>query len=89
MGALTDLWKSERGLIAALLLVGATVLAAVGVMTFAEWREYTLFIYGTYAVTKTVTGSVALWRNGTPPPAPAGTSTLEVTATATPAAGGS
>lgn len=68
MGALTDLWKSERGLIATLLIVAATVLAAMGQMTFAEWREYTLYIFGTYAVTKTVTGTMQIWR-GTPDPA--------------------
>lgn len=62
MGALTDLWKSERGLIAALLIVAATVLAAMGQMTFAEWREYTLYIFGTYAVAKTVTGAMQIWK---------------------------
>ena len=75
MGALTDLWKSERGLVAVLLIVAATVLAAMGKMTFAEWREYTLYIFGTYAVTKTITGTMQIWKD---------TKTPEVTATATP-----
>ena len=59
MGAIADLWKSERGLIAAMLIVSANVLAGMGKITFGEWREYTLYIFGTYAVLKTVTGAVA------------------------------
>lgn len=74
MGALTDLWKSERGLIAILLIIGATVLAALGKMTFADWREYTLYIFGTYAVLKTITGTVQVIKGGTSDPeAPAPT----------------
>jgi hypothetical protein len=69
MGALTDLWKSERGLIASLLIIAATVLAALGKVTFAEWREYTLYIFGTYAVLKTITGTTAIIK-GTTNPAP-------------------
>jgi len=60
MGALTDLWKSERGLLAILLVVGATVLTALSHMTVAEWREYTLWMFGLYAGSKTVTGAVDL-----------------------------
>jgi hypothetical protein len=69
MGALTDLWKSERGLIASLLIIAATVLAALGKVTFAEWREYTLYVFGTYAVLKTITGTTAIIK-GTTDPAP-------------------
>lgn len=56
MGAITDLWKSERGLLAVLLVVGATVLTALGHMTVAEWRDYTVWIFGIYAGAKTATG---------------------------------
>lgn len=58
MGAITDLWKSERGLLAVLLVVGATILTGLGHMTVAEWRDYTLLIFGMYAGLKTVTGVV-------------------------------
>ena len=70
MGAITDLWKSERGLIAALLIIAATVLAAMGHMTFAEWREYTLYIFGTYAALKTVTGTMQIWKGTDPAETP-------------------
>lgn len=71
MGALTDLWKSERGLIASLLIIAVTVLAALGKVTFAEWREYTLYIFGTYAVLKTITGTTAIIKGTTDPAAEA------------------
>jgi hypothetical protein len=78
MGAITDLWKSERGLIAVLLIVAATVLASLGKMTFADWREYTLYIFGTYAVAKTITGALQIIKGPAaddppvlpPPPSP-------------------
>jgi hypothetical protein len=63
MGAITDLWRSERGLIAVLLILGATVLTALGQMAVAEWRDYTLYIFGVYATAKTVTGAVQVWRS--------------------------
>jgi uncharacterized transporter YbjL len=60
MGALTDLWKSERGLLAVLIIIAATVLTAVGQMTIDMWKEITLWIFGLYAGSKTVTGAVAM-----------------------------
>jgi hypothetical protein len=61
MGALTDFWKSERGLLAILLVIGATVLTALGQMTIQSWQDYTLWIFGLYAGSKTVTGAVDLF----------------------------
>jgi len=60
MGALTDFWKSERGLLAILLVIGATVLTALSTMTIQAWQDYTLWIFGLYAGSKTVTGAVDL-----------------------------
>jgi hypothetical protein len=79
MGAIADLWKSERGLLAVLLVIGATVLTALSQMTIQQWQDYTLWIFGLYAGSKTVTGAVALFKGGTaepeaapaPTPAPA------------------
>ena len=68
MGALTDLWKSERGLLAVLLIVAVTVLACMGLVTFAEWREYTLYVYGAYAIAKTITGTAQVIKGGTADP---------------------
>ena len=36
MGALTDLWRSERGLLAVLIIIAASVLAGLGSMPVAE-----------------------------------------------------
>jgi hypothetical protein len=74
MGAITDLWKSERGLVAVLLIIAATVLASLGKLTFADWREYTLYIFGTYAAAKTITGALQIVKGSpaaTAAPAPA------------------
>jgi hypothetical protein len=70
MGALTDLWKSERGLVAVLLIVCSTVLAGMGKITYAEWREQTLYLFGIYASSKTVTSVAdAVTSMKTPPAA--------------------
>lgn len=60
MGALKDLWQSERGLVAVLLIVACTVLAALGRLTVEVWTEYTRWIFVAYAAAKTVTGSVEI-----------------------------
>lgn len=62
MGAITDLWKSERGLIAVVLVIAATVLASLSKMTFDDWQSYTMWIFGIYAGGKTVTGAVELMK---------------------------
>lgn len=72
MGALTDLWKSERGLVAIALIVCVTVLAALSKITYDQWLDQTKTIFYVYVGSKTVTGSVALMKGTTePPPAPA------------------
>jgi hypothetical protein len=78
MGAITDLWKSERGLVAILLILGATVLTALGKMPVPDWREYTLYIFGTYALAKTVTGTVQIVKSKSEP-TPATTPPTETT----------
>jgi len=70
MGALTDLWKSERGLLTALILIAAGVLAGMTILTADQWMDFTKFIFVTYVSGKTVTGAVSIWR-GTPAPVPA------------------
>lgn len=68
MGAIADFWKSERGLLAVLLVIGATILTALGQMSIAEWREYTLWIFGLYAGLKTVTSTAELITGKATPP---------------------
>jgi hypothetical protein len=60
MGAILDLWKSERGLVAVALIAAATALCGFGVVPVEQWLDYTKWIFVTYAAAKTVTGSVAM-----------------------------
>lgn len=60
MGAILDLWKSERGLIAVALIIAATTLSALGVIAVDQWLDYTKWIFVTYAAAKTVTGAVGI-----------------------------
>lgn len=64
MGAIADLWSSERGLVAVALIIAATVLTALRVLTTEQWVSYTEWIFVTYAASKTVTGSVAIMKSG-------------------------
>lgn len=80
MGAIADLWSSERGIIAVALIIAATVLAATHTITIDQWSDYTKWIFVTYAAAKTVTGTATLIRAGVSTgtkssPAQAGTST--------------
>lgn len=60
MGALLDLWKSERGLIAVALIAAATTLCGLGIIDVTAWLDYTKWIFVTYAAAKTVTGAVGM-----------------------------
>lgn len=71
MNALRDLFGSERGFFALLLVVAATVLAALGKMTTDQWQSFAIWIFGIYVGGKTVTGAVDVIKNGSAPaPAP-------------------
>ncbi len=73
MGAITDLWKSERGLLAVLIIIAASVLAGLSKMTISDWQTFVTGIFITYAAGKTVTGAVAIFKGTAaeqdPPPA--------------------
>jgi hypothetical protein len=76
LGAIGDLWKSERGLLAVLLVITAAILAGLGNMTTPEWTDFSKWIFITYAAGKTVTGAFQIAKGGTadperPAPAPA------------------
>ncbi len=73
MGAITDLWKSERGLLAVLIIVAASVLAVLDKMTVSDWETFVMGIFITYAAGKTVTGAVAIMKGTSDPPTPAPT----------------
>lgn len=53
MRGLLDLTNSERGLAAGMLVIGATVLCALGKMSVDDWRTYTTGIFVIYAGGKT------------------------------------
>lgn len=83
MGALKDLWYSERGLLGLVLILAVTVLCALGRITETQWLDYTWKIFLTYASAKTVSGAVdtatknLAGKSGDPPaggttPVPAG-----------------
>ena len=82
MGALKDLWESERGLVAIALIVASTVLCALATITPDQWLEQTRWLFITYASAKTVTGAVAMLR---PQPVAAPVSVPTVTITPLPA----
>ena len=64
MGALTDLWKSERGLLAVAIIIAATVLTAMGTMSITTWQETVVGVFGLYAVSKGATGVATVIRDG-------------------------
>lgn len=61
MGAIADLWNSERGLVAVLLILAMSVLTGIGVFTGAQWIDYTKWLATVYIGSKTVTGAVQLF----------------------------
>lgn len=66
MGALADLWKSERGLVAIVILMATSVLCALGHITTDQWLEHTRWVFVTYAAAKTVTGTAAMLARPSP-----------------------
>lgn len=70
MGAIKDLWQSERGLVAILLIVACTVLCAMTRLTIDQWLDYTKWIFITYAAAKTVTGTAKIAADSAKSPSP-------------------
>lgn len=60
MGALKDLWQSERGLVAIALIAAISVMLGLGRITSDQWTDYTKWIFLTYVGGKTITGAVAI-----------------------------
>ena len=53
MGAITDLWKSERGLLCLAIIVASTVLVVQGTLSVDDWKQLIMVIFGTYVAGKT------------------------------------
>lgn len=60
MGAIKDLWQSERGLVAIGLLIASTVLCGTHMITADQWVSYTQWVWISYAAAKTITGAAAM-----------------------------
>jgi hypothetical protein len=86
MGAITDLWKSERGILAVIIIAAATVLAALERMTVADWQTFVTGIFITYAAGKTVTGVASIMKGVTDkdPPVAVAAAPAPVTPAVTP-----
>ena len=84
MNGLLDLLKSERGLGFLALVIGATVLTAMSILTPDQWLDYTKWVFGIYVGGKTASSVTGLLMAGkteaakveaAKPPAPAVTPT--------------
>lgn len=63
MGAITDLWRSERGILALAIILAATVLLALDKISVSDWKEINIAVYGVYGVSKGATGVAAIVRD--------------------------
>ncbi len=71
MGAFKDLWESERGMLAILIILAASAFVLTGKMPVASWETFVMVIFGTYAAGKTITTAVETIKGPAPQPAPA------------------
>lgn len=58
MGAITDLWKSERGMVCIVSLALVTVTFNLGQITSEQWESLLKWIIGGYTAAKTVSSVV-------------------------------
>ena len=61
MEGVKALLGSEKAIAGGILIICATVLTAIGMMTVADWQSYSQSIFITYVAGKTVQGGVAMW----------------------------
>jgi hypothetical protein len=80
MGAIKDLFESERGLMAVVLAVAATVLMVLNRMSIDQWTTFEQWVFGVYVAGKTITGATASIANRAPAP---GSTTITGTVTTT------
>jgi len=59
LGALTDIFHSEKGLAALVLIIAATVLCTLGHMTIADWTDFAKWTFAVYVGGKTIQGGVS------------------------------
>lgn len=61
---ITDLFESERGVFAILIVIAATVLVVMGVLGADSWIDLVKWIGGALIVSKTVTTAVTTVTDG-------------------------
>lgn len=73
MQAIKDMLGSERALIVLALVIGVTVLAAIGTVSVADWQTYTKELAFVFIGSKTVTTAIEVLKSPpTKPPTPPG-----------------
>ena len=64
MQVIKNFMASEKGILALALIIGATVLTALGKMPLPEWQEYSIYIFGIYVGGKSIQGAASVIANG-------------------------
>lgn len=75
MQGVRDLMASERGWFCLALLVAATALAVLKIITGADWLTFAKYLAVTLVASKTATGVIETWTGkttATPPPSAQG-----------------
>jgi Ni,Fe-hydrogenase I cytochrome b subunit len=73
MDAFKNLFSNEHGFVMFLLIIGATVLTAVGKMTVDQWTTYSQWIFGIFMgghAVMSAADSIGNARSNAAPPAP-------------------
>jgi hypothetical protein len=77
MQAIKDILKSERGLLAVLILIAGAVLTGMGKMTVPQWQDYSLWTLGIYTGGKSLEGAAGAFKSGRKPDEPKAKKTSE------------
>lgn len=62
MGAIKDIWHSERGLLAIVIILAATVLTGLDRMTVDQWTSFVTYVFVAYVTGKTITGAMEAYK---------------------------
>jgi hypothetical protein len=70
MQAIKDMLGSERAVFALALIVGATVLTGMSLISPEEWIDFAKWIATIFIGSKTVTTAIEVWKASIPPSPP-------------------
>lgn len=68
MDAIKDLFKSEKGIMAIVVLLAGTAFCVVAKLPFGEWKDFALWVLGIYTGGKSLQGAASAFG---PKPSPA------------------